>query len=136
MKVNNAFELFKNYEKIYIDYGPFTLLDLSEVADIDINRVWSSASVDDGIHLINGFHQGSAVDLYLKSVRPCNLQPFQLDVFEVIAFECPYCESASDCTSCEGEAWVEIDFEKYVTSTAPGDRNAETLWQSITVSNA
>jgi hypothetical protein len=127
MNKEYIFELFTDCEKLEV-FGNFEFLETEAIPYIDSSFVWSSAFFDDGRHIINGVSESLAVDFYLKSSEPCNLEPFQLDVIEVYCFFCDDCDGDSDCKYCDDENLVEIDFERYSAQTKPSDRNPDTLW--------
>lgn len=128
MESNHAFSLFERYSSVILTYGAFEFLAEDEVANTDASLVWSSCSFDDGGHIINGYSKSSAVDWYLKSSKPWDLEPFDIDVIEVCCFECTDCEGESDCSTCDEDNMVEIDFDLYLSSTTSSERNPETLW--------
>ena len=128
MDSTHAFSLFEKYVALIENYGSFEYLDEDDVAQTDSTFVWSSCSFDDGGHIINGYSQSSAVDFYLKSSNPCELEPFKEDVIEIYLFECTDCDGESDCDACDEDSMVEIDFDRYLASTPASDRNAGSLW--------
>jgi hypothetical protein len=121
------------YLNQYIDtipsFEPFVQVTDEEVQQTDPKLVWSVATFDDGSHLINGFSESSAVDLYLKAAKRWEGEPFEIDAIEVYFLECDICEGEGDedCF-CEGSAMLEIDFARYLASTSPENRNPESLW--------
>ena len=128
MDSTHAFSLFEKYVALIESYGSFEYLDEDDVAQTDSTLVWSSCSFDDGGHIINGYSQSSAVDYYLKSSKPCQLEPFEEDVIEIYLFECTDCDGESDCDVCDEASMVEIDFDRYLSSTQVSDRNPDTVW--------
>ena len=62
MESNHALSLFEKYSSVILTYGAFEFLAEDEVANTDSSLVWSSCSFDDGIHIINGYSESSAVD--------------------------------------------------------------------------
>ena len=130
MELKHAFSLFEEYTAVILKYGAYEFLTEDEVAQTDASLVWSSCSFDDGVHIINGYSKSSAVDWYLKSTKPWDLDPFGIDVIEVYYFECTDCEGESDCSKCDEDNMTEIDFDSYLASTPIPERNAETLWES------
>ena len=121
------YELFVDSEKLET-FGDFVFLHPDEISQTDASMVWSSMMFDDGRHLINGCSRSGNVDYYLKSSKPCDLEPFDLDVIEVYCFFCEDCDGDSDCQYCDEDNFVEIDFERYSAETKPSERNQDTLW--------
>ncbi len=124
-----AYMYLTRYLDTIPSFEPFVLVADEEVEQTDPKLVWSSATFDDGSHLINGFSSSSAVDFYLKAGKKWEGEPFEIDVIEVYFLECDRCEGEGDedCF-CEGNAMLEIDFTRYLASTSAENRSPESLW--------
>jgi hypothetical protein len=129
MESNHAFGLFEKYREVVLNYGAFEFLAEDEVAQTDSSLVWSSCSFDDGEHIINGHSESSAVECYLKSFKPWDLERFDIDVIQVYYFECTGCDGESECSKCDEDNMVEMDFDLYLASTPIPERNPDTLWE-------
>lgn len=127
---NYLVSMFQNYKSVLDAYGPFEDIAESEIEFVDPKLIWSSAEVDDGVHLINGRNLGPAVDFYLKASKPFSEEAFAIDVFEVCFLDCEDCNEDSECERCEDEMMVCINFNDSLDSQNEGQVLGQELWES------
>lgn len=130
MELDYLVSNFRSYKNVLATYGPFEEITESEMESVDPHLIWSSAEVDDGVHLINGHNQGPAVDFHLKASKPFTEEASSIDVFEICFLDCEDCDADSECVRCEDESMVCVNFNDSLASQNEGQVLGQELWDS------
>lgn len=119
---------FLSYKKVVDEFGPFRSVSTEQAASLAPNLIWSVTDTDYGTNLVNGFHNGSAVFMHLVAANSCLDEPMQRNVYEQEILDCLDCEDEDDCTTCNGEGIVLIDYQQIYGDPSCGTFSNDTIW--------